>query len=68
MIALVLYVEETNDYETIITGDFNLPDVSWENGNVIGVLSSENTFLNLQLEYSTLFTEKGMNWSLNKMK
>ena len=29
--------KETNDYETILTGDFNLPDVSWENGNVIGV-------------------------------
>ena len=56
--------KETNDYETILTGDFNLPDVSWENGNVIGVLSSENKFLNLQLEYLTLFTEKGMNWLL----
>ena len=56
--------KETNDYEPILTGDFNLPDVSWENGYVIGVLSSENKFLNLQLEYLTLFTEKGMNWSL----
>ena len=56
--------KETNDYATILTGDFNLPDVSWENGNVIGVLSSENKFLNLQLDYLTLFTEKGMNWSL----
>ena len=41
--------KETNDYETILNGDFNLPDVSWENGNVIGVLSSENKFLNRQL-------------------
>ena len=31
--------KETNDYETILSGDFNQPDVSWENGNVIGVLS-----------------------------
>ena len=38
--------------------------MSWENGSVIGVLSSENKFLNIQLEYLTLFTEKGMNWSL----
>ena len=42
---------EHNDYETIITGDFNLPDVSWENGNILGVVSSENKFINLQLEY-----------------
>ena len=55
---------EHNDYETIITGDFNLPDVSWENGNVLGVVSSENKFINLQLEYMSVFNEKGLGWCL----
>ena len=56
--------KETNDFETLLIGDFNLPDVSWENGNVNGVVSSENKFLNLQLEYMTLFNEKGLSWCL----
>ena len=56
--------KESNEYETILMGDFNLPDVSWENSNVIGIVSSENKFLNLQLEYLDLFTEKGLHWSL----
>ena len=56
--------KETNEFESILIGDFNLPDVSWENGNVIGILSSENKLLNLQLQYMTLFNEKGLSWSL----
>ena len=49
---------------SLFTLDTVSPDVSWKNGNVIGVLSSENKFLNFHLEYLTLFTEKGMNWLL----
>ena len=49
---------------SLFTLDTVSPDVSWQNGNVIGVLSSENKFLNFHLQYLTLFTEKGMNWLL----
>ena len=54
---------ESNNFETILTGDFNLPDVSWANGLVSGC-SVTNKFLNLQLEYLDLFTQKGLKWYL----
>ena len=54
---------ESNNFETILTGDFNLPDVSWANGLVSGC-SVTKKFLNLQLEYLDLFTQKGLKWYL----
>ena len=56
--------KEENEYETILTGDFNLPDVSWENGTINGVSSTLNKILNLQAEYLNLFTERGLTWCL----
>ena len=56
--------KESNDYETILLGDFNLPNISWVNGNISGISSTENKCLSLQLDYLNLFTEKGLHWCL----
>ena len=54
----------SNTYETIVVGDFNLPDVSWETGNIkCSHLMQTDNLLN-QMEYMELFNELGMKWFL----
>ena len=56
---------ESNVFETLLVGDFNLPDISWEtcclkNGNNC----TSNKLLLQQLEYMDVFNQKGLKWSL----
>ena len=51
-----------NTYETILVGDFNLADLSWETGNVKCSELTTNDSLLLQREYMDLFNELGMKW------
>ena len=53
---------EDNDFETVMIGDFNLPNVSWENGTVKAPLDSNNKVLINQERYMNLFNDKGMTW------
>ena len=53
-----------NTYETILVGDFNLADVSWETGIVKYSDLTTNDSLLLQREYMDLFNELGMMWLL----
>ena len=51
-----------NDHETVLLGDFNLPDVSWETGCVNGgLVGSNKSFLN-QERYMNIFNESGLSW------
>ena len=54
----------SNTYETIVVGDFNLPDVSWETGNIKCSHLTKNDNLLNQMEYMELFNELGMKWFL----
>ena len=54
----------SNTYETILVGDFNLADVSWETGSVKCSELTTNDNLLLQREYMDLFNELGMKWFL----
>ena len=55
-----------NDYETILVGDFNLPDVSWETGCVNGgIVGNNKAFLN-QEKYMNVFSEAGLSWYFTK--
>ena len=53
-----------NHCETIVVGDFNLPDVSWETGNIKCSHLTQNDNLLNQMEYMELFNELGMKWFL----
>ena len=53
---------ESNEFETILIGDFNLPNVSWENGIVKTPKGSNNKVLGNQERYVNLFNDKGMSW------
>ena len=58
--------DEQNLYETLLVGDFNLPDISWENCGLKCItphLTSNKILLN-QLDYFNTFSEKGLNWYL----
>ena len=46
---------EGNDFETVIVGDLNLPDVSWETGAVNGLTDSNNKILIAQRKFMDLF-------------
>ena len=54
----------SNTYETILVGDFNLADVSWETGIVKYSDLTTNDSLLLQREYMDLFNELGRMWFL----
>jgi hypothetical protein len=54
--------DEKNDYETILLGDFNLPNVSWDTGVLNAKVSSTNKALGIQGKFIELFNDKGMTW------
>ena len=55
-----------NVFETILIGDFNLPDVSWDTGCVNGgVVGNNKAFLN-QNRYMDMFSEAGLSWYFTK--
>ena len=55
-----------NDFETILIGDFNLPDVSWDTGCVNGgVVGNNKAFIN-QNKYMDMFSEAGLSWYFTK--
>lgn len=49
--------------ETVVMGDFNLPNVSWDTGSVNGNISSKNQFLITQEKFMTMFNDRGLSWS-----
>ena len=53
-----------NDFETFIVGDFNLPDISWENCTLKGVMTTRNKNLLQQLEFADTFSRLGLKWYL----
>ena len=55
---------EHNDYETLLMGDFNLPNDSWETGTVKGLMNSNNQILITQGKYMEFFNRKGLSWHL----
>ena len=46
---------ESNEFETVLIGDFNLPNVLWENGTVKTPMGSNNKVLINQERYVNLF-------------
>ena len=48
----------------MVVGDFNLPDVSWETGNIKCSHLTKNDNLLNQMEYMELSNELGMKWFL----
>ena len=60
-----LSVDHT-DYEVIIVGDFNLPDVCWVTGTVRGSSETRNRMLLLQQDYVDLITDLGFTRHLMK--
>ena len=58
--------KEYNLFETLLVGDFNLPDISWEHCNLkcVNSNSTNNKILLKQAEFMNLFNELGLNWYL----
>ena len=57
----------SNKFEMVVVGDFNLPDVSWDIGNVKcpQVITQNELFLQqMQYTYVETFNELGMKWFL----
>ena len=53
---------ESNSFETVLLGDINLPDISWETGSLKNCNSStQNKFLLQQLEFIDAFRGGGAN-------
>ena len=46
---------KTNDYEIIMTGDFNLPNLKWDDSIIDGYIDSRNKFINVQKSFLDLF-------------
>ena len=53
-----------SDVETILVGDFNLPNVSWISGILNAPDSSRNKSMNIQRDWLTLVENNGLNWLL----
>ena len=53
-----------NEYETLLIGDFNLPKVSWERGQIVAMTNSRDRDLSIivQKMFLDLFIDKGMYW------
>ena len=54
----------SNKFEMVIVGDFNLPDVSWDTGNVKCPQVTQNELFLQQMQYVETFNELGMKWFL----
>ena len=54
--------DESNDFETILMGDFNLSKVSWEIGSIVGSVGSKDKNLCTQQMYMNMFNDKGLSW------
>ena len=54
----------SNKFETVVVGDFNLPDVSWDTGNVKCPQVTQNELFLQQMQYVETFNELGMKWFL----
>jgi hypothetical protein len=55
----------SNTFDTVLIGDFNLPDISWETGSLKNCNSSTNNkSLLQQLEFMDTFNQLGLNWGL----
>ena len=56
---------ESNPFETVLVGDLNLPNVSWETGSLKNCNSdTKNVSLLQQLEFIDAFNQLGLQWSL----
>ena len=53
---------ERNDFETLLLGDFNLPNVLWETGSINSNIASKNQFLVTQQKYMDVFNDSGLTW------
>ena len=53
-----------SDTETMIVGDFNLPNISWISGVLNAPLDSRNKLLNIQKEWLNLVENSGLTWLL----
>ena len=54
----------SNKFETVVVCDFNLPDVSWDTGNVKCPQVTQNELFLQQMQYVETFNELGMKWFL----
>ena len=55
----------SNSFETVLVGDFNLPDVSWESGSLKNCnVTTNNKCLLQQLEFIDNFNQLGLKWGL----
>ena len=54
----------SNKFETVVVGNFNLPDVSWDTGNVKCPQVTQNELFLQQMQYVETFNELGMKWFL----
>lgn len=57
---------ETNPFETLVVGDFNLPNVSWEHSIRLaaGNVDTTDKILCQQKRFVDLFNDIGLSWSL----
>jgi hypothetical protein len=53
---------ESNKYETVLVGDFNLSKVSWETGELVGPSNSKDQNIICQQMFVNLFNKKGLSW------
>ena len=53
-----------SDTETVIVGDFNLPNISWTTGVLNAPLDSKNKLMKVQKEWLNLVENSGLTWLL----
>ena len=51
-----------NEFETVLIGDFNLPKVSWDRGQVAASSDSRDQGIMLQQMFIDLFNDMGLSW------
>ena len=57
-----------SESEVLLVGDFNLPDVCWVTGTLLGPMNTTDRFKCLQQDYLDKFTDLGYNWHITDEK
>ena len=62
MIKQINNIDIKEDHELVIVGDFNLPDVSWNNGVVNSPMGTTNKCLLMHNKFMDMFKYKNLQW------
>ena len=55
-----------HNVESLILGDFNLPNVTWFSGSIKGPIDTKNKGLNNEKKYLDCFHNNGLSWYITE--